>query len=637
MISMEMTLALLLANPLLVMAHAGHSGHEFQDSGAASGNQAIAVDASTVKRLDIKIEPVKARQLDVGLKTTGQIEMLPDRHAEVTAPVPGKIVKLLVQPGAVVRPGQPLATMTSAELSDLRVSSQEKRAEAVAGWQQAQVDLKLAQENYQRYLQIANAEIAQARSQLAAAQAQYQRDRALVNGGSLVKIAKTNYQQQVQIAQSEIEQAQIEIGVAQERYDRDRQLVASGAIPRRQMLESQAQLAAAKSQLAKAKSRPEVLQAQTEVRKAEVDLPIRQLQESAGKLAEAQAGVTKASTKKDAIAAEAQLKRARSAVTAARTKLELSDRSYQTRLQQLGTSADRQGLVSVVAPIGGTIAERAVTLGQSVQDRGTKLMSIVNDLQVLATANIYERDLGKVRLGQKVNVRVASLPDRLFTGTINRIGTVVGEGRVVPVQVQLDNSVRLLKPGMFAELEVVTDRTAKAVLAIPTAAIVEANGKQLVYVQSGDTFQAVEVSLGQITGDLTEVKTGLFAGDRVVLQGGMLLYAQSLRGGNQTPTTTTPQPQLAAASGSAWWWWAGAGGTIAASALGAVTWALLRRRKVNRSELAATGDRWEEQAGSSPLAETSEAEFTTTSIARSPAPASDLHSKDSSSASVRLH
>ncbi len=52
-------------------------------------------------------------------------------------------------------------------------------------------------------------------------------------------------------------------------------------------------------------------------------------------------------------------------------------------------------------------------------------MSIVNDTQVLATANIYEQDLGQVRLGQKVNVRVASLPDRLFTGTINRIGTVV--------------------------------------------------------------------------------------------------------------------------------------------------------------------------------------------------------------------
>jgi len=65
------------------------------------------------------------------------------------------------------------------------VSSQEKRAEAEASLQQAQVDLKLAQENYQRYSQIAQAEISQSQTQLVAAQAQYQRDRSLVSGGSI--------------------------------------------------------------------------------------------------------------------------------------------------------------------------------------------------------------------------------------------------------------------------------------------------------------------------------------------------------------------------------------------------------------------------------------------------------------------
>jgi membrane fusion protein, heavy metal efflux system len=139
---------------------------------AASEQQPISVDAATVKQLGLKITTAQQQQLDVGLKTTGQIETLPNNKAEVTAPVTGKIVALLVQPGAVVRQGQPVATMTSSELSDLRVSSQEKRAEAEASLQQARVDLKLAQENYQRYSQIADAEIAQARSQLAAAQAQ---------------------------------------------------------------------------------------------------------------------------------------------------------------------------------------------------------------------------------------------------------------------------------------------------------------------------------------------------------------------------------------------------------------------------------------------------------------------------------
>jgi cobalt-zinc-cadmium efflux system membrane fusion protein len=53
---------------------------------------------------------------------------------------------------------------------------------------------------------------------------------------------------------------------------------------------------------------------------------------------------------------------------------------------------------------------------------------------------------------------------------------------------------------MFAELEVLTDRTATAILAIPSSAVVDANGKKLVYVQNGNAFQPVEVTLGQTSG-----------------------------------------------------------------------------------------------------------------------------------------
>jgi membrane fusion protein, heavy metal efflux system len=499
-----------------------------------------------------------------------------------------------VQPGAALKQGQPVATMTSAELADLRVSAQEKRAEAVAGLQQAQVDLQLARENYRQYAQIATAEIDRARSQLAAAQAQYRRDRSLVSGGAIVKVARTNYHRQMQISQSEIDRVKVEVAVAQERYNQDKQLVANGALSRRTMLESQSQLAAAKSQLAKANSRPEVLQAETEVRKAEVELPVRQQQESAGKLAEAQAAVTRAATQKDVIAAEAQLKRALAAVTAAQVKLRLSDRAYQLRLQQLGTEADSQGLVTIVAPIDGTIADRSATIGQSFEDSGAKLMTIVNDLQVLATANIYEKDLAKVRVGQQVNVRVVSLPGRLFSGTISRIGTAVGEGRVVPVRAILDNTARLLKPGMFAELELLTDRTSQSVIAIPTSAIVEANGRKLAYVQSGDTFQSVALEIGHITGDLAEVKTGLFTGDRVVTQRGNLLYAQSLRSGNQTtPAVATPDPSSKPASDRQltmplWGWLVGAGG--GGLLLTTMVWWMAKRQR-DRHQLALPVDR----------------------------------------------
>jgi cobalt-zinc-cadmium efflux system membrane fusion protein len=441
-----------LATPSAVLAHGGH-GDEFQggtEATLAAGS--IQVDAETAKRLGIKVVPVTSQRLAVGIKTTGQVETLPNKTVEVTTPISeAKVVELLVEPGAVVKAGQPVAVLAAPDLVELRVSSQEKRAEALADVQQAQADLSLAQQNLERQRQIAAAEIAQART---------------------------------------------EVKVAQEQYDRDRDLMRAGAIPRRQMLESQAHLEEGKAQLAKAASRQEVL---------------------------------------DAVA---QFKRAQASVEVAQSRLRLSNATYQTRLQQLGAKANANGLVTVTAPISGRVADREVTLGQSFEDAGGKLMTIVNDSQVFATANIYEKDLDKVKMGQQVNVKVPSLSNRTFTGRIAVIGSLVeGETRVVPVKAQLDNSDRVLKPGMFAELEVLIDQTPTAILAIPSAAVVEASGKKLVYLQNGNAYQPVEVTLGQTSGDIVQVKSGLFEGDLIVTQRAPQLYAQSLRGGSKTTET----------------------------------------------------------------------------------------------------
>ncbi|URD53645.1 efflux RND transporter periplasmic adaptor subunit [Chroococcidiopsis sp. CCNUC1] len=484
------SLAILIA-PVTVLAHGGH-GDEFQGGGSEATQTAdsIQVDAETAKRLGIKVEPVNRQRLAVGLKTTGQIETLPNKQVEVTTPISGaKVAQLLVQPGTYVQLGQPVAVISTPDLVELRVTSQEKRAEAQADLQKAQADLRLAQQNYQRFSQIAAAEIAQAQSQ---------------------------------------------VDFAQEKSDKDQILLTKGAIPRRQALESETQLAEAKAKL------------------------------------------TTADSRRDVIAAEADLKRAQSSVQVAQSRLNLSDAAYQTRLQQLGAKANAQGLVTVTAPISGRVADREVTIGQSFQDAGGKLMTIVNDSRVYATANIYEKDLDKVKKGQSVKVTVASMPNRTFTGRIAVIGSVVeSETRVVPVKAEIDNSSGVLKPGMFAQLEVLTDRTSTALLAIPSSAVVEANDKQMVYIQNGNAYQAAEVTLGQTSGDMVEVKSGLFEGDAIVTQRAPQLYAQSLRGGGKgapaadgeaeapqasnlgkSPASTTAGAQFP-------WWLAGAAGGLA--------------------------------------------------------------------------
>ncbi|MBE9003831.1 efflux RND transporter periplasmic adaptor subunit [Fortiea sp. LEGE XX443] len=444
------TLSLLLLNtPTTVLAGAGHdhSGSSaFQAGGESTGS--VEVDAETAKLLAVKVEPVQRQRLAVGIKTTGQIETLPSQKVEVTTPIQGvKVVELLVEPGTSVKKGQPVAVVTSPDLVELRVNSQEKLAQAQADLQQAEADLRLAQQNYDRYQQIADSEIAQAQSQVA---------------------------------------------FAQEKYEKDKQLADTGALPRRNALESQTQLAEAKAKL------------------------------------------TAANSRRDVIAAENQLKRAQAAVSLAKSNINRSSAIYETRLLQLGSRANAKGLITVTSPISGKVADREVTIGQSFEDAGGKLMTIVNDSRVFATANIYEKDLGKVGTGQPLRMKVASVPNQTFTGRITRIGSVVaGETRVVPVQAEINNARGQLKPGMFAELEVLTDQKSPAILAIPSSAVVDANNKKLVYVQNGKAFQSVEVELGQTSGDLIEIKSGLFEGDSVVTQRAPQLYAQSLKGGSK--------------------------------------------------------------------------------------------------------
>ncbi|MGE5655282.1 MAG: efflux RND transporter periplasmic adaptor subunit [Actinomycetota bacterium] len=573
---------LLLTVPSAAFAHAGHS-HEFQGANAATQPPgAIAVDAMTAQRMGMKVEPIKAQRLAIAVKTTGQIESLPNQKVNVRAPVSGTLVELLVKPGDRVSKSQPVAVLSSSELAQLRVESLSKRAEAIADLQQAQADLKLAQENYQRQVKIAEAEVAQANTQLSAAQKQYERDRELVEQKSVVKVAKENYQRQNEIADAEIAQAETELAVAQEQYERDRDLLEKGAIARRTFLESQAHLAQAKAQLARANQRQNVLQAESDMRRAEVDLPLRNLRESQGQLAEAQAQLTKALSRREVLEAEAQIKRAQASLEVAQSRLGLAGAAYQARLQQLGAIANDRGLVTVLAPISGTVAEREITLGESVQAAEKSLMTLLNDSRVFASANIYEKDLHQIQQGQEVRVKVAAT-NRFFTGRITFIGSVVaGETRVIPVKAELDNSEGNLKPGMFAELEILTSRTASLIVAIPTSALVEANGKQLVYVQNGNTFQPVEVAIGQTSGDLVEVKGGLFEGDSIVTQRAPQLYAQSLRSGNSGEKAESKAVEKAvnrSLFSFPEWWLIPAGGAVAVGAF----W--LGRRTQTRTHL----------------------------------------------------
>jgi membrane fusion protein, heavy metal efflux system len=504
----------------------GNHGNEFSEQEKTSSSK-VTINSETARRLGVKVAPVQKQSLNVEIVATGQIELLPSQKVEVTAPIKGKIVQLLVQPGAQVRAGQPVATMTSPELGDLRAAAQEKKSEAAATLQQANADLQLASASYTKIQQIVKSEQEQALSQLATAQSRLAREQQLVQNGSVVQVARTSYQRQQQVAKAEITAAEIEVKVAIDRYQKDVELAAGGALPRRQVLESQAKLAEARTALAKAQSQPGVLQAEAELRRAETDLPLRELRDAEKQVTEAKGQLTKSLYQKSLVEAETQLRKAQAAVTAAQNLQTLSVAAYNNRIAQLGNSDSPNGIITIKSAIAGTVADQEITTGQSVADAGIKLMTIVNDRQVLATANIYERDLGKMKLGQEARVKVGS---ETFTGTVSRIGTAIdSQSRVVPVQVAINNQSGSLKAGMFAELRLATTANTAPLLVIPSTAIIEADGKQIVYIQNGSAYQPITITTGQRVGDLVEVKSGLFAGDQIVTQRAPQLYAQSLK------------------------------------------------------------------------------------------------------------
>jgi membrane fusion protein, heavy metal efflux system len=278
---------------LLSPAALGHSNHGNEFNAQETTSSKVTIDRETAQRLGVKVAPVQKQSLNLEIVATGQIELLPSQKVEVTAPIKGKIVQLLVQPGAQVRAGQTVATMTSPELGDLRAAAQEKKSEAAATLQQANADLQLASASYTKIQQIVKAEQEQALSQLTTAQSRLAREQQLVKNGSVVQVARTSYQRQQQVAKAEIAAAEIEVKVAIDRYQKDVELAAGGALPRRQVLESQAKLAEARTALAKAQSQPSVLQAEAELRRAETDLPLRELRDAEKQVAEAKGQLTK--------------------------------------------------------------------------------------------------------------------------------------------------------------------------------------------------------------------------------------------------------------------------------------------------------------------------------------------------------
>ncbi|MBC7570462.1 MAG: efflux RND transporter periplasmic adaptor subunit [Spirosoma sp.] len=194
-----------------------------------------------------------------------------------------------------------------------------------------------------------------------------------------------------------------------------------------------------------------------------------------------------------------------------------------------GSNTTGQPYYTVKAPITGYIVEKNVNAGQDLRaDNSNPLYTISSLQRVWVMANVYETDIPEVRQGQTVDVQVLAYPDKTFRGHIDNISNVLDQqARVLKVRIVLDNAGGLLKPDMFATIQVhLPNVNAQQGLAVAQKALVFDRDHYFVVVQTGlNKFDAREVTVLKNTTRYAFVEGGnLKPGDRVVTEGSLLVY-----------------------------------------------------------------------------------------------------------------
>jgi cobalt-zinc-cadmium efflux system membrane fusion protein len=195
-------------------------------------------------------------------------------------------------------------------------------------------------------------------------------------------------------------------------------------------------------------------------------------------------------------------------------------------INALTTKTDFTAVFSLTSPIAGIVVERNATIGATV-GTDANLFKIIDISSVWIDANVFEKDLERVKLGQEVKVTVPAIPGATFIGRVILVSSVVDpETRSLKVRTEVPNRGGNLKPDMFANVEIVTDVNRSAI-SIPQSAVLDDGGQKVVFVASGSGYEKRVVSAGIQSNDRVEIQAGLKAGDKVVVKGNYLLLQQS--------------------------------------------------------------------------------------------------------------
>jgi RND family efflux transporter, MFP subunit len=223
---------------------------------------------------------------------------------------------------------------------------------------------------------------------------------------------------------------------------------------------------------------------------------------------------------KEVLSADNTLAQSKAAVEQAEATKKQSAR----KLELFGLKAGEFGQKVVVhAPISGKVLEMTIAPGEFRNDMNASVITISDLSSVWVSSDVPESSIRFIRLHERLEIQLAAYPGQTFTGRVARIADVVDpQTRTIKVQAEMDNSRGLLRPEMFGRIKHVEATSQRPV--VPVGAVIQGDNQNSVFVErSAGVFDLVPVKLGpQVQGNIAVV-SGLSPGDRVVVDGVMLL------------------------------------------------------------------------------------------------------------------
>jgi len=198
------------------------------------------------------------------------------------------------------------------------------------------------------------------------------------------------------------------------------------------------------------------------------------------------------------------------------------------QLQRLKKDGKATRTLTLYSPANGVVLEKMAVAGMRFMP-GEPLFKIADLSVIWLLADVFEQDLALVHVGQSVKISVNAYPEKELTGKIAYIyPTVTPETRTAKVRVELANPGGMLKPDMYASVQLVSGHGKASTLTVPDSAVLDSGTRQIVLVRRGEgLFEPREVKLGMRGNGYVEVIEGISTGEEVVISANFLIDAES--------------------------------------------------------------------------------------------------------------